>query len=514
MAGQYPWYSSENRGGPTLTSLGWCKLTNTSITAIKTSFVLLFSGFCSPMNIQDHSWLVKFSQFCLGKGLSLYFPLILTAVLAGGYGSDGATDWTENKGTPPSYPSHSPSVSPSPDIVNTSPPLRLISPQSIPSSVGWDERLRGWLGQPGDRQVLLTAIQNSIHYLSTPHALEAYQRYEKGVGASLVQSTPLNRCDETLLERVKRSLNRFRQLLVGFNSPHGLQSAVRREFIFYQSIGKDGQGQVGFTGYFQPVYAASRTATDVYRYPLFRTPPDIHQWTKPHPTRGELEGRDGLQSHQGMLKGLELVWLRDRLEAFLVHVQGSAQLRLTDQTIMTVGYAGRTDYPYTSIGKELIKDGKVPSKGLTLPAVLAYLQKHPKEVDEYLTRNQRMVFFRETFGSPATGSLRVPVTPERSIATDKSIFPPGALAWFQTSISYPPHSNHPSPGLINLKQRSVGRFALDQDTGGAIIGAGRVDIFMGTGELAGQQAGLINTPGKLYYLLLPTCPWNKRLSKP
>ncbi|NBO31692.1 MAG: hypothetical protein EBV05_08890, partial [Cyanobacteria bacterium WB6_1B_304] len=222
------------------------------------------------MNIQDHSWLVKFSQFCLGKGLSLYIPLILTAFLAGGHGSDGATDWTENKGTPPSYPSHSPSVSPSPDIVNTSPPLRLIPPQSIPSSVGWDERLRGWLGQPGDRQVLLTAIQNSIHYLSTPHALEAYQRYEKGVGASLVQSTPLNRCDETLLERVKRSLNRFRQLLVRFNSPHALQSAVRREFIFYQSIGKDGQGQVGFTGYFQPVYAASRTATDVYRYPLFR----------------------------------------------------------------------------------------------------------------------------------------------------------------------------------------------------------------------------------------------------
>jgi membrane-bound lytic murein transglycosylase A len=196
---------------------------------------------------------------------------------------------------------------------------------------------------------------------------------------------------------------------------------------------------------------------------------------------------------------LELVWLRDRLQAFLIQVQGSARLQLTDGGTLTVGYAGRTDYPYTGIGRELVKDGKMRLEDLTLPALVKYFQTVPQDLNRYLPRNQRFVFFKDTQGTAATGSLGVPVTAERSIATDKSLMPPGALALIQTRIPYPNARGRLEPQLVS-------RFVLDQDTGGAIIGPGRVDIFMGTGAVAGDRAGLINATGQLYYLLLKDEP--------
>ena len=112
-----------------------------------------------------------------------------------------------------------------------------------------------------------------------------------------------------------------------------------------------------------------------------------------------------------------------------------------------------------------------------------------------MPRNKRFIFFRETHGAPASGALSVPLTGERSIATDKSLMPPGALALVQIEIK--------NPAVVRvLGRESITRFVLDQDAGGAIKGAGRVDVFMGTGQQARQRAGVINSPGRLYYLLL------------
>lgn len=192
---------------------------------------------------------------------------------------------------------------------------------------------------------------------------------------------------------------------------------------------------------------------------------------------------------------MELVWLPDRLEAYLVHVQGSAQLELTDSSTMAIGYAGRTDYPYVSLGRELVNDGKFRLEDLSLPVVIQYFRDHPAALDRYIPRNNRFVFFEETTRLSAIGSLGIPVTAARSIATDKSLMPPGALALIQTQIPYPNANG-------DLIPQFVSRYVLDQDTGGAIRGAGRVDIFMGTGDAAGDQAGRINHSGQLYYLLL------------
>ncbi|MBD2166164.1 murein transglycosylase A [Calothrix membranacea FACHB-236] len=381
--------------------------------------------------------------------------------------------------TPPAIPIPVPPITP-----EIEPPLKPIDLESncTPSSacLGWDEQIWGSRVKRGDRKALLAAIDNSLSYLEKDKAIAAYQQY------------PIK---EITLDRVRRSLIRFRQLVVKSKSPAQLQAAVQREFTLYQSIGNDGKGTVKFTAYYEPVYQASRVKTAQYKYPLYRLPPDFDKWAKPHPKRVDLEGKDGLLGEKSQLKGLELLWFRERLDAYMVHIQGSAQIQLSDGKRTSIGYAGGTDYPWTSIGRELAKDGKLPLDGLTMPRLIQFFNQNPQELSNYLPRWERFVFFKETSGGAATGSINVPVTAERSIATDKSLMPPGALALIAASVPYPNSSG-------SLEYRRVNRFVLDQDTGSAIKGPGRVDYFMGTGKLAGDRAGITGGNGSLYYLLL------------
>lgn len=330
-----------------------------------------------------------------------------------------------------------------------------------------------------DKKALLTAIDHSLQYLQTANAIAAYQRY---------QVAGITR------DRVLNSLKRFRELLLKTNSATELHTAIEREFVFYQSVGHDTKGAVLFTAYYEPLYVASRFPTAEYRYPIYRLPADLDFWPKPHPTRQELEGADGLQGEKGNLRGLELFWFRDRLEPYLAQIQGSARLQLTDGTQTTIGYAGNTAYNYKSIGRELANDGKLPLEGMTMPIILDYFQKHPQDLNIYIPRDRSFVFFQENHGAPAQGSINVPVTAERSIATDKSLMPPGALALIRASF--------PFAKANGIEHRIVSRYVLDQDTGGAIKGAGRVDYFLGTGKVAGARAGVTVSNGQLFYLLL------------
>ncbi|ALB41294.1 MULTISPECIES: murein transglycosylase A [unclassified Anabaena] len=364
-----------------------------------------------------------------------------------------------------------------PVVVPALEPINLETVCTPQNCLGLDEQL--W-GKQGDKQALLTSIDNSLRYLATNKAVTAYQNY------------PIK---EITLNRVQRSLLRFRQLVVSSQSAAELQAAVRREFVFYQSVGNDGKGTVKFTAYYEPVYVASRVRTAVYKYPLYSLPPDFQKWTKPHPKRIDLEGKNGLLGDKSKLRGLEIVWFSNRLDPYMVQIQGSAQIKLTNGQRTSVGYAGGTDYAWTSIGKELAKDGKLPLSGLTMPKLITYFRQNPKELSNYLPRWERFVFFAETNGTPATGSIVVPVTAERSIATDKSLMPPGALALIINSFPYPTNGG-------KLESRLVNRFVLDQDTGSAIKGPGRVDYFMGSGQLAGDRAGISGGNGSLFYLLL------------
>lgn len=331
------------------------------------------------------------------------------------------------------------------------------------------------------KQRLLQAIDHSLRYIDTPKAAQDYAK--------------LTELPDFTQARVRRSLVRFRQLVQQSPNPDALQQAIQREFAFYRSVGHNDLGEVHFTAYFEPSYRASPVKTAEFQYPLYRKPANFAQWTNPHPRRADLEGVDGITPDNSPLRGQELVWLPSRLQAYLIQVQGSARLQLTNGKTMTIGFDGNTDYPYVSLGKELVNDGVFPLEELTLPKLIDYFETHPEKLSDYIPRNDRFIFFRETFGAPPTGSLGVPVTAERSIATDKSLMPPGAIALITTQLPYQLHNG-------DWLKLPVNRYVLDQDTGSAIKGAGRVDLFLGTGTHIQDRAGLVNDEGQLYYLLL------------
>lgn len=360
------------------------------------------------------------------------------------------------------------------------PQMPLVPLDDAPLGVGVDAQIWGWGGFSRDWLALVRSVDHSLAYLRTPKAEADYATY--GVPG-------------ITRERVIRSVQRFRELLFTAPSPGVLQRHIQREFRFYQATGEAGDRVVHFTGYFTPTYRASLVPTAEYRYPLYRRPPNFDQWPPPHPSRVILEGVGGMGNPGSPLHGLELAWLADRLDAYLVQVQGSARLQLPNGAEMAVGYAGHTDYPYRSLGRALVEAGRFSLEELTLPKVLAYFQEHPEELDGYIAQNDRFIFFESTQGAPPQGSIGVAVTGDRSIATDKSLMPPGALALLVTELPY-------RAGDGTWQRRPVQQYVLDQDTGGAIRGAGRVDIFMGIGSEAGERAGLTNSEGQLYYLLL------------
>lgn len=336
----------------------------------------------------------------------------------------------------------------------------------------------------GDKAGLIAAVDRSLEYFQH---------------ASSEKHFP---CQGITHERTVHSLETFKQILARHGTVRAAASEVARRFDVYRSVGYDGKGTVLFTGYCQPIYEASLAPNEGFRYPLYKLPPDLVKLPDgkilgrrteagivPYYTRREIE-------QQGLLaaQGLELVYLRDRLEAFIIHVQGSARLRLRDGRDFYVGYAGKNGRPYTSIGKLLIKDSKIPKRKMSLEAIKRYFAAHPDQLDRYLRQNDSFVFFTNTEPG-AFGSLGVKVTPLRSIATDKSIFPRGSLAFVEAEI--------PSVDAAGKITRvPFQRFVLDQDTGGAIRAAGRTDLYLGGGPRAELLAGHLVSRGKLFYLFL------------
>lgn len=284
-------------------------------------------------------------------------------------------------------------------------------------------------------------------------------------------------------DHAKSSTQRFREI-ADLPDPASRASALIAEFDVWRSVGWNGQGDVLYTGYYAPVFTASATPTGPYRYPLYRRPDDLRTDDRGrviggYPTRAELES-------SGKLDGLELVYLPSRLDAYLIEVNGSAKLHMLDRSTLYIGYAGTNGHAYTSIGRALVADGKLDPDRLSLSALRRYFERHPRELDSYIRRNDRFVFFKPyDGGSWPAGSLGFRVTPQRSLATDKDVFPPGC------------------PVVVDIDgSGGPPQVMVDQDTGGAIRAAGRADVYFGIGPDAEARAGRLATEGKLYYLLL------------
>ena len=182
------------------------------------------------------------------------------------------------------------------------------------------------------------------------------------------------------------------------------------------------------------------------------------------------------------------------MDFFFLEVQGSGSLRLPDGGRRRIGWAGGNGRPYRSIGKLLIDEGVIPREQMSMQALRSWLAANPQEIERVLDYNESMVFFRYLDGAPK-GSLGLEVMAERSIATDHKLLPSGALAFLQTTI--PTRAEDGS----TVSGGPLGRFVLNQDTGGAIRGADRADFYWGPGELAAERAGLMKQRGQLVFLV-------------
>ena len=323
-----------------------------------------------------------------------------------------------------------------------------------------------------DTDRLQEAIANSLNYMAKPSSKKFYPyggiTYEQAV----------------------RSLRELENLVTLGLSPQQMNAVLRERFDTYISVGCDDQGTVLFTGYYTPIFDGSSIRTDRFKYPLYKPPADLLK--DPDGTILGQRGPDGQIrqylsrediQNSNILAGNELVWLSDPFEVYIVHVQGSAKIRMPSGQIETVGYAAHNGWEYQSIMQKMIADGKLSDENINLKAMIDYFKAHPDEVDMYVNKNPRFVFFRSEKGDPR-GSLNEPVTPFRTIATDKTIYPRAMFAFVSVDLDRP-----------------VG-FALDQDTGGAIRAAGRCDVYMGVGDHAGELAGGTYREGRLYYLFI------------
>jgi membrane-bound lytic murein transglycosylase A len=346
--------------------------------------------------------------------------------------------------------------------------LRKIPPERYPDFSGMQLN-------PAD---LVRSIDHSLEYLAAPSSQKHFPYLD------------------VTHERAVATLRALREVASAAGKrPVDWNQEIRNRFEVYQSVGAPRPGgagytnQVLFTGYFTPTYPASLTRTGQYQWPLYKRPADLvtdDQTNKsyrrtadgslvPYYTRAQIEGGKLPQ-----FAGPQLVYLSSRWHAYVITIQGSARLRLTDGRVMEVGYAGTNGLDYASPGMKMVQDGVIPRESLSLATMKAYFDAHPEAMDKYLWVNLRMVFFTERPGGPF-GSLAVPVTPLASIATDKAVYPRAMPAFVAVG-------------------RDMRRLMLDQDTGGAIRAAGRCDIYMGIGEGAEQTAGRQLDTGSLYYL--------------
>ncbi len=271
--------------------------------------------------------------------------------------------------------------------------------------------------------------------------------------------------------------------------------------------GKDGREGL-FTGYFEPEMAGSRTPGGPYRVPLYARPADLKTFGKAtakrlgvpygrivngkpvaYHTRAEIE-RGALRG-----RGLELVWLTSPEDAFFLHIQGSGRIRLPDGSVMRVGFAAKNGRPYTPIGRFLVQSGEIPRDEISMQSIRAWLDAHPDRAQDLMWKNQSFIFFREVKGVRPdlgpVGAENVPLTPGRSLAVDRGLYAYGTPVWLETGV---PAGR--DGALVPMR-----RLMIAQDTGTAIKGAVRGDVFWGSGERAGEIAGLMQSRGRMTVLL-------------
>jgi membrane-bound lytic murein transglycosylase A len=288
---------------------------------------------------------------------------------------------------------------------------------------------------------------------------------------------------------------------------------IGENFAFYEFLGSTKRGEILLTGYFEPVLQGSISHSTMFSRPLYGKPDDLltislgkfserfkderalkarveQGRVVPYYTRKDIDGDKALSN-----RGLELVWI-DPVDAFFLQIQGSGTVVTQKGSEMHLVYADKNGHRYEPVGK-FLKDAILPKK-VTMQNVERVLrQMTPKERDEILFLNPSYVFFKRS-SKRAITALGVPATPGRTIAVDPRFAPKGALAFlqFEKPNFIPEGSNVDEVAFI-----PASRFVVDQDSGGAITGTGRADLFCGRGDVAKREAGVLQNKARLLYLV-------------
>jgi membrane-bound lytic murein transglycosylase A len=310
---------------------------------------------------------------------------------------------------------------------------------------------------------------------------------------------------------LQKSMAAFLRGVESYTNEADFQGFLFDNFDVCQAQGSDGAGRMLVTGYYEPFFAGSLIRKSPFVYPLYQVPPDLVVPAEnqdgngggrmeggrfvPYWTRAEIEKGD-------LLQGQEIVYLADPVDVFILHVQGSGRIRLTDGSVRKVHFAASNGRRYQSIGRLLVDRGIMTLEEVTMPKIVSYLHDHPDEMQSILHHNDRYIFFSlspaegETNNEGPAGSMGQPLTAGRSLAVDSKCFPAPMVGYLETDL--PVFAND---GALS-GWKSLHRFVVNQDTGAAIRGPGRVDLFLGGDEYAARAAGVMKQPGALYFLVL------------
>lgn len=373
----------------------------------------------------------------------------------------------------------------------------LKSPLSSPSMIYVDypfEKI--FKGDDLSRQSLLSAVESSILYFGKINPNTSFKY------GSLRYSA----------REVLISLNLFKSYLYRNLAYSELIEEMEENFLVFQSASNFDKN-VMFTGYYEPIFKGSLKKIRGYNVPVYDKPKDlevldlgrfrttlknrtiVYRETKrgpmPYYSRREIMGENALKG-----KGYEIAWFKNPVDLFFLQVQGSGIMVLPDGGKMKLSYNGSNGRKYSSIGKFIIDNGWMKLEDVSMGSIRDFMDRHPEKRDQILFHNESYVFFKlGTHVSGPKGNINVPLTGRRSVATDAQIFPKGALAYIITDV--PSFDRN----YIYDNEKPISRFVMNQDTGGAIKGTGRVDLFWGNGITAEKSAGRMRSHGKIYFII-------------
>ena len=279
---------------------------------------------------------------------------------------------------------------------------------------------------------------------------------------------------------------------------------LQQDFLWFESLNE--KNQAFFTGYYEPLLQGGLNESGKFPVPLYRVPSDlvavnlsdfdekygnrvlrgkiVDQKFVKYDDRDEISYKDSLRS-----RATPLAWVKNDIELFFLQIQGSGVIELPNGDLFRVNYADQNGHPYRAIGRILL--GEIPREKMSLKALKEYLYDHPERVQEILNYNPSYTFFRHIPGNGPLGNIEVPLTPQRSIAMDHRLVPKGGLVFYETNL----------PSEVSPSKEILQKFAVVQDTGGAIRGHGRADIFWGRGIPAEKIAGPMKEKGRVFLLV-------------